>query len=201
VLLETKLKEETKKEVLLKKKKLVKNKKPLKNPKKKLKKMMKKSKNPKPKTPLNYYPLPPLTSLISKPSLSIHPINKMPLISYGKIMMLQDSLSGTSNIKDMKVKESSSTLPPISRTPLSKDSILSENTFSELSVSTEMKETLKSEESGCGEELKFLPTLRKIYPTSNITIGSSWTTPMLNTKSLLKNTGLDKLPMSLLLMV
>jgi hypothetical protein len=146
-----------------------------------------------PKTPLINSPLLLSIFSISKLSLSMLPIKKKLLTSYGKIMTLLDTHSGMLNIKDTKEKELNCILPPTLKTPLYKDLILSENTFSELSESTEMKETTKSEESGYGEELKFPNIFLKIYPTSNITIGLSLITLMLSTENSSKSTGLDSI--------
>lgn len=153
--------------------------------------MMKKSKSLKQKTPLINYLLPHSTFSISRPYLLMPPIKKKLLISYGKIMTLLDILSGMSSIKDTKEKVLNYTKLLTLKTLLFKDLIHSENTFSDHSVFMEMKVTMKSEESGYGEELKFLTILKKISPTSNITIGIDLITITKLTENSLKNTGLE----------
>lgn len=170
-------------------------------PKKMMMKMMRSKKNLKQKTPWNYSHLPHLTFSISKHFTLTPPINKMLLISCGKITTLKDFLSGTLNILNTKEKELNSTTLLTSKTQLYKDLIHLENTSSDLSESMEKKETTKSEESGFGEEPEFLNTLKKIYPTSNTTNGLNLTTLMLNTKNSFKTTGLDSPMTYLLLMV
>lgn len=194
-------KNNNKRKIITKSKKLKNLKKLLKKNLKKLKKMTRKSKSLRLKIPLTYYLLPHSTFSISRPYLLMLLIKKKLLISYGKIMMLLDFLSGTSSTKDMKEKVLNYTLLLTLKTLLYKDLIHSENTFSDHSVFMEMKVTMKSEESGYGEELKFLTILKKISPTSNITIGLNLTTTTKLTENSLKNTGLEWILMYLLLMV
>lgn len=160
--------------------------------------MKKQNKNLRSKTLQNYYHPPPLTFSTLRLCLSIPLIRRTQLTSYGKTTILKVSLSGMLNISDTKEKELNFTTHLTSRMLLYKDLILSESMSLEASESMGRKETMKSEESGYGEELESLNILRKIYPTLNIMNGLNLITLKKLTENFLKIIGPDSLMMFLL---